>query len=84
MVACVVSVRLLPRRIRHLSGPAAGRGQGQPHSPVLARYRWAHPERFRFNVWLPALKVAGLEMKVRIHDLRHAHATVFRDPRAAR
>jgi integrase len=30
---------------------------------------------FRFNVWLPALKAAGLEIKVRLHDLRHAHAS---------
>ena len=30
---------------------------------------------FRTNVWLPALKTANLEIPVRIHDLRHAHAS---------
>ena len=26
-------------------------------------------------MWLPALKAAGLEIPVRVHDLRHAHAS---------
>jgi site-specific recombinase XerD len=26
-------------------------------------------------VWLPALKAANLEIHVRLHDLRHAHAS---------
>jgi site-specific recombinase XerD len=26
-------------------------------------------------VWLPALKKAGLDFHVRVHDLRHAHAS---------
>lgn len=30
---------------------------------------------FRTAVWLPAIKAAGLEIKVRMHDLRHAHAS---------
>jgi integrase len=30
---------------------------------------------FRSNIWLPALKAARLEIKVRLHDLRHAHAS---------
>ncbi|HEY9474901.1 MAG TPA: site-specific integrase, partial [Mycobacteriales bacterium] len=30
---------------------------------------------FRHNVWLPALSAAGLPFHVRIHDLRHAHAS---------
>jgi len=30
---------------------------------------------FRTSVWLPALKAAGLEIPVRVHDLRHAHAS---------
>jgi integrase len=30
---------------------------------------------FRLNVWLLALKVANLEIPVRVHDLRHAHAS---------
>jgi integrase len=30
---------------------------------------------FRTAIWVPAIKVAGLEIKVRLHDLRHAHAS---------
>jgi integrase len=30
---------------------------------------------FRLTVWLPALKTANLEIHVRLHDLRHAHAS---------
>jgi integrase len=30
---------------------------------------------FRRRVWYPAVKAAGLESGVRIHDLRHAHAS---------
>ena len=30
---------------------------------------------FRTKVWLPALQRAGLDFHVRIHDLRHAHAS---------
>lgn len=30
---------------------------------------------FRMKVWQPALKAANLETPVRIHDLRHAHAS---------
>ncbi|MGH3366676.1 MAG: tyrosine-type recombinase/integrase [Nocardioidaceae bacterium] len=30
---------------------------------------------FRTHVWLPAVKVSGIDYPVRIHDLRHAHAS---------
>ena len=30
---------------------------------------------FRRNIWLPALLAAEIGMKVRVHDLRHAHAS---------
>ena len=30
---------------------------------------------FRSSIWLPAIKAAGLEIKVRMNDLRHAHAS---------
>lgn len=30
---------------------------------------------FRVSVWLPALRAANLEVRVRTHDLRHAHAS---------
>ncbi len=30
---------------------------------------------FRTRVWLPAVKKAGVDFEVRVHDLRHAHAS---------
>jgi integrase len=30
---------------------------------------------FRTRVWLPAVKASGIDFHVRIHDLRHAHAS---------
>ena len=30
---------------------------------------------FRNTIWYPAVKSAGLMTRVRIHDLRHAHAS---------
>lgn len=30
---------------------------------------------FRTRVWLPAVKASGVDFKVRMHDLRHAHAS---------
>lgn len=30
---------------------------------------------FRTHVWLPAVKASGVDFNVRIHDLRHAHAS---------
>ena len=30
---------------------------------------------FRTSVWIPALKAADLEISVRMHDMRHAHAS---------
>jgi len=30
---------------------------------------------FRSRVWTPAVKPAGIDFNVRIHDLRHAHAS---------
>ena len=30
---------------------------------------------FRTRVWLPAIKASGLDFNVRVHDLRHAHAS---------
>ena len=30
---------------------------------------------FRTRVWLPAVKASGVDFDVRIHDLRHAHAS---------
>jgi integrase len=30
---------------------------------------------FRTRVWRPAVKTAGVDFEVRVHDLRHAHAS---------
>jgi integrase len=30
---------------------------------------------FRTRIWLPAMKTSGVEFNVRMHDLRHAHAS---------
>jgi integrase len=30
---------------------------------------------FRTRVWLPAIKASGVDFDVRVHDLRHAHAS---------
>jgi integrase len=30
---------------------------------------------FRTRIWLPAIKASGVEFDVRVHDLRHAHAS---------
>ena len=30
---------------------------------------------FRTRIWLPAVKASGIEFNVRVHDLRHAHAS---------
>ncbi len=30
---------------------------------------------FRTRIWLPAIKAAGVDFDVRVHDLRHAHAS---------
>ncbi|WP_375504807.1 tyrosine-type recombinase/integrase [uncultured Jatrophihabitans sp.] len=52
---------------RAISGPV-----GSP-SPEIGQHisrTW-----FRRQIWQPALELAGLEFHVRVHDLRHAHAS---------
>ena len=34
---------------------------------------------FRTRVWLPAVAASGIRFKVRMHDLRHAHASWLLD-----
>ena len=55
------------------------------HQPATARARRPavrHPRRhpdlwntFRTRVWLPAVQASGVDFDVRVHDLRHAHAS---------
>jgi integrase len=51
-------------------------GKDKPRRPrVVATDGHIPRDWFRTNVWLPALKKAGLDFHVRVHDLRHAHAS---------
>jgi integrase len=51
-------------------------GKDEPRKP-RTRDTDGHVPRdwFRTQVWKPALRVAGLDFHVRMHDLRHAHAS---------
>ena len=51
-------------------------GKDEPREP-RARKTDGHIPRdwFRLQVWKPALRSAGLDFHVRMHDLRHAHAS---------
>lgn len=51
-------------------------GKDEPREP-RARKTDGHIPRdwFRLQVWKPALQSAGLDFHVRMHDLRHAHAS---------
>jgi integrase len=51
-------------------------GKDAPRAPRLVDTDGHFPrDWFRVQVWLPALKKAGLGVHVRVHDLRHAHAS---------
>jgi integrase len=53
------------------------KGKDSPRGPRRIVDTDGHLPRdwFRINVWNPAVTAAKLEMKVRVHDLRHAHAS---------
>ena len=51
-------------------------GKDDPRTPRLCDTDGHIPRAwFRRNVWLPALAAAHIGLKVRVHDLRHAHAS---------
>jgi integrase len=51
-------------------------GKDDPRTPRTADTDGHIPaDWFRNHVWKPALEEADLEIRVRIHDLRHAHAS---------
>jgi integrase len=53
-------------------------GKDDPRSPRTVETDGHLPKNwFRSAIWLPALKAADLEIRVRMHDLRHAHASSF-------
>lgn len=50
---------------------------GAPWDALVFTSREGRPvsrQHFRERVWLPALKRAGIEKRVRLHDLRHTHS----------
>jgi integrase len=52
------------------------RGKDDPREPRSVDTDGHIPGNwFRAAIWKPAIKAAGLTMKVRLHDLRHAHAS---------
>ncbi len=72
----------LPRRLRHLPRrTAAPPAPTQPERVASPDARPLDAERhisrtwFRRQIWEPALAQAGLPFHVRVHDLRHAHAS---------
>lgn len=60
---------------------AARRGQGKDRPPVsevpeaVGEARHMRRDWFRHRVFRPAVEAAGLEWRVRVHDLRHASAS---------
>lgn len=53
-----------------------GSGQDQPRGPRVVDTDGHIPRRwFRDNVWLPARAAAGLGDGVKVHSMRHAHAS---------
>ena len=51
-------------------------GKDEPRAPRIVDTDGHIPRRwFREHVWAPALKAADLGIRVRVHDLRHAHAS---------
>ncbi|WP_327586797.1 site-specific integrase [Nonomuraea sp. NBC_00507] len=55
----------------------AAQGKDSPRKPRRVRDTDGHipAEAFRNQIWKPALAAADLKVHVRIHDLRHAHAS---------
>lgn len=53
-----------------------GQGKDDPRAPRLLDTDGHIPNHwFRRWVWRPSVEAAGLAIKVRVHDLRHAHAS---------
>lgn len=65
-------IELISEHIRHRSlsrGDLLFAATLKPGSGPLSR------NTFRSRLWLPALQRCGLDFHVRVHDLRHAHAS---------
>jgi hypothetical protein len=59
-------------------------GRDEPRAPKVRDTDGHIPAHwFRYQIWLPARRAAGLG-NVRVHDLRHAHASWWGSPTAER
>ncbi len=59
-------------------GRRAHRDHGIDHDDLLFPTKAGTPisrNTFRTRIWLPAVEASGIDFPVRIHDLRHAHAS---------
>jgi integrase len=63
------------RSTRRASGADPARATRGPRSSDAEADRHISRTWFRRQIWEPALKEAGLPFHVRVHDLRHAHAS---------
>ena len=70
-----VSETLLQAIARRIERLGLGRDDLIFASSETAGGRPISRNTFRTKVWLPALKRSGLDFHVRVHDLRHAHAS---------
>lgn len=70
-----VSETLLQSTARRIEQLGLGRDDLIFASTETAGGRPISRNTFRTKVWLPALERSGIDFHVRVHDLRHAHAS---------
>ena len=70
-----VSETLLTRIARRIEQLGLGRDDLIFASTETAGGNPISRNTFRTRVWLPALQRSGIDFHVRVHDLRHAHAS---------
>jgi len=70
-----VSETLLTRIARRIEQLVLGRDDLIFASTEIAGGNPISRNTFRTRVWLPALERSGIDFHVRVHDLRHAHAS---------
>ena len=69
-------MRALPRRFAEYRARRRAAGHDEPRG-VRTRQTDGHLPRdwFRRQLWLPACLAAGIDPPIRLHDLRHSHAS---------
>jgi len=70
-----VSETLLTRLARRIEELGLGRDDLIFASTEIAGGNPISRNTFRTKIWLPALQRSGIDFHVRVHDLRHAHAS---------